>query len=354
MEIFITIVETLAVLGVVVVVHEFGHFATAKAFGIKVNEFGFGFPPKLLGFRKGETTYTLNLFPIGGFVKLEGENDSSQPRSLASKGTGTRFIVLGAGVFMNMVLAIVLLGGFYMFTKPEDVEEQRVGAVAARSPAELAGVLPGDIILEFNGDPVTTFEELRDHIFSNQGIEIEMLIQREDTRQRVRMVPRVELPPDEGPTGIRRKLPGVQPVWYARPPWEAVGLGFKNTWFYLKTVKERVTGWVVGEDEIPFRSPIGIAHGTGELAREFGLIFLIPLAAILSIGLAIANILPIPALDGGRIVFVVLEWVRRGKRIPPEKEGIIHLVGFAVILAAIMALGYNDIISILEGKSSLR
>ena len=165
MEILITILEFLGVLAVVVMVHEFGHFATAKAFGIRVNEFGFGFPPRLLGLRRGETVYTLNLLPLGGFVKLEGENDPTDPRSLASKGVGTRFLVLVAGSFMNVVLAVVLLSGLFMFT----VGEIRVADVSPGSPADLARFLPGDTIIDVNGNRVESFEELVNEVAPQPG-----------------------------------------------------------------------------------------------------------------------------------------------------------------------------------------
>ena len=351
MEVLITIIEFLAILGVVVVVHEFGHFATAKAFGIKVNEFGFGFPPRLLGFRKGETTYTLNLIPIGGFVKLEGENDPTQPRSFASKGVATRFIVLVAGVFMNVVLAVVLFSGFFMFTVTENEgptgvtlqtsEELRIREVSPGSPADLAGVIPGDVILAVDGDTVNNFDDLVNNIDANRGTEIEWLLKRGDVEQPVRLVPRVD-----PPQGIRLDR-------YASHPWDAAARSIKLTLSVPKLLKEAIVNWVADDGETPFAGPVGIAQGTGEWAREFGLIALVPLAALLSVSLAILNILPIPALDGGRIVFVILEWIRRGKRIPPEKEGIVHVIGFACMMAFLVAITYNDIIRLVEGNSVL-
>ena len=352
MEVLITIIEFLAVLGVVVVVHEFGHFATAKAFGIRVNEFGFGFPPKVLTlFRKGETDYTINLIPLGGFVKLEGENDPTSARSLASKGVGTRFIVLVSGVVMNVVLAVVLLSGLFMFT----VQDLRIESVSPGSPAEQAGLLPGDVILEANGRQVDTYGDLSEEINPNRGSGMEWLIRRDTEEHRISIVPRLEPPPGEGATGISISTVGYQRARPTRPPWEAIAQGIKITWAVPGLLKEEITNWVAGDGETPFAGPIGIAHGTGEVAREYGLLSLIPLAALFSISLAILNILPIPALDGGRIFFVLLEWVRRGKRIPPEKEGLVHLIGFVVLIVMILGpLTYNDIVRIADGSSLLR
>ena len=350
MDVIVTILLFLAVLTVVVLVHEFGHFATAKAFGIKVNEFGWGMPPRLLRlFRKGDTEYTINLIPIGGFVRLEGENDPTHPRSFANKGVGVRFIVLTAGVFMNMVLAVVLLAGLFMFT----VDELRVGDVSPGSPAELAGVLLDDTILEVNGTKVDEFDELAEQIDSNRGTEIEWLIRRDGVERRVSLVPRVDPPPDQGATGIRVDIVGTQKSHITRPPWEAVGLGLERTWLVLDATKDEVGRWVSLEKAPEVSGPIGIGQLTGEVTREAGLVSLVPLAALLSIVVAIFNILPFPALDGGRVVFVALEWVRRGKRIPPEKEGLIHLAGFAVLIGILVIASYNDIVRIVEGGSLL-
>ena len=351
MGVFITIVQFMGLLAVVVLVHEFGHFATAKAFGVKVHEFGFGFPPRLIGVRKGETVYTVNLLPLGGFVKMEGENDPSQPRSLASKGVGTRFIVLAAGPFMNVVLGIVLLAALFWFT----VNSLRVGEVVPGLPAERGGVLAGDVILEVNGEQVKTFRELDAHIDRNGGRKVGWLIRRDGAERIVHLVPAVDSPPAEGATaGISVQLVGEQKTFPTRPPWEAVALAAERVVFVPVALKDAITDWLVNGGEVPFAGPIGIAQGTGEVVQEYDLIALVPLAALLSISLAIFNILPIPALDGGRLVFVILEWVRRGKRVPPEKEGFVHAVGFMLLIGMLVALSYNDIVRLVEGNSILR
>ncbi len=350
MEILVTIIQFLAVLALVVVVHEWGHFAAAKAMGIQVNEFAIGFPPRLLGFRKGETLYSLNLLPLGGFVKLEGENDPSKPRSLASKGVGTRFLVLVAGPFMNAVLAVVLLTGLFMFT----VDELSVRGVSPDSPAEMAGVLPGDTLLKVNNERVRNFHALADRINAHRGEEIEWLIRRDGAEMRLLLVPRANPPEGQGATGITVQIGGRQQASPVRPPWEALWMGLKRTGLVLEAMKDEVSGVVSGGKTPEVAGPIGIAQLTGEVARDAGLISLVPLAALFSISLAVFNILPFPALDGGRLAFVILEWVRRGKKIPPEKEGLVHLVGFVVLIAIIITISYNDITRIVDGNSLLR
>lgn len=350
MEILVTIIQFLAVLALVVVVHEWGHFAAAKAMGIQVNEFAIGFPPRLLGFRKGETLYSLNLLPLGGFVKLEGENDPSKPRSLASKGVGTRFLVLVAGPFMNAVLAVVLLTGLFMFT----VDELSVRGVSPDSPAEMAGVLPGDTLLRVNHERVRNFHALADRINAHRGEEIEWLIRRDGAEMRLLLVPRANPPEGQGATGITVQIGGRQQASPVRPPWEALWMGLKRTGLVLEAMKDEVSGVVSGGKTPEVAGPIGIAQLTGEVARDAGLISLVPLAALFSISLAVFNILPFPALDGGRLAFVILEWVRRGKKIPPEKEGLVHLVGFVVLIAIIITISYNDITRIVDGNSLLR
>ena len=350
MDVFITTVQFLAVLALVVIVHELGHFATAKAMGIQVNEFAFGFPPRLFGFQKGETVYSVNLLPLGGFVKLEGENDPSMPRSLASKGVGTRFLVLVAGPFMNAVLAIVLLTGLFMFT----LDELRINAVSVDSPASDAGILEGDVILEVDGKKVKDFDTLAQLVNAGKGREIEWLIRRSGLETPVRLVPRVDPPEGEGATGITVELGASHKATPVRPPWEALWMGLKRTGLVLEAMKDELGNWVSEGKTPDVAGPIGIAQVTGEVARDAGLVSLVPLAALFSISLAVFNILPIPALDGGRIAFVVLEWVRRGKRVPPEKEGLVHLVGFVVLIALIITISYNDVVRIVDGNSLLR
>ena len=353
MDIVITLIQFLGVLVVVVLVHEFGHFASAKAFGIRVNEFGFGFPPRLLGIRKGETVYTVNLIPLGGFVKLEGEQSgvSNDPRSFAFQPPGVRLVVLVAGVVMNVVLGIVLLSVFFMFA----VSEFRVGQVEPGSPAEAAGLIDGDRIVEMNGEPLQDFQDFSERINANKGQRIEWTVLRDGKKMAVRLTPRENPPEGQGPAGISRvSVIGSQRLEFTRDPLDAVGLGFQRTVQFPGAVKDAIVDWASDDGPVPFAGPVGIAQGTGEVAREFGLFYLIPLAAGLSLALAISNILPIPPLDGGHILFVIIEWARKGKKIPPEKQGLVHMAGLALLIGMVVAVSYNDLQRLIDGASILQ
>lgn len=353
MDILITLVQFLGVLVVVVLVHEFGHFASAKAFGIRVNEFGFGFPPRLLGIRKGETVYTVNLIPLGGFVKLEGEQTGSSrdPRSFAFKPPGVRLVVLVAGVVMNVVLGIVLLAVFFMFA----VSEFRVGQVEPGSPAEAAGIIEGDRIVALNGEHIYDFQDFADRININKGQRIEWTVSRGGETMAVRLTPREDPPEGEGPTGISRvSVIGSQRLELARNPGDAIVLAFQRTVEFPGAVKDAIVDWASNDGPVPFAGPVGIAQGTGEVARELGLFYLVPLAAGLSLALAISNILPIPPLDGGHILFVIIEWARKGKKIPPEKQGLVHMAGLALLIGMVVAVSYSDLQRLIDGSSILQ
>jgi regulator of sigma E protease len=350
----LTILSFIAVLAVLVLVHELGHFVTAKAFGIRVLELGFGYPPRLLGFRFGETLYSLNLLPLGGFVKLAGEEDPREPRSLAGKSTGVRFVVLVSGSLMNALLPILLYSIVFMLPRQELVGQVVVREVAPGSPAQRAGILPGDVILKADGRPVENSGHLVYLTMLNLGAETHWVIRRgEDTRV-VSLVPRWRPPQGEGAVGVRIETVDFRLVTRSHPFWEAVPLSARKVVEVMVLAKNEVTRWIIGSARPQVAGPVGIAQMTGEVAQRGGLLPLLEFTALLSINLAIINILPIPMLDGGRLLFVAIEWVRRGKRIPPEKEGFVHLVGFMVLITLVVVISYFDIMRILKGESLLK
>ena len=335
-------------------IHELGHFLAAKWRGVTVQEFGMGIPPRIFAFRRGETEYSINALPIGGFCKLLGEEDPSEPGSLASKSVSTRILVLSAGSLMMFIFPVVLFSFINMI--PHDVivdyKDVGVGAIVEEAPAHLAGVEVGDQLLSMNGMPVSTMEDVRGITDDNLGVPITMVVLRDDQEIELSMVPREEWPENQGPLGIT--MIGVTPIKEKtefNPPWEAIGMGFKDTWGMVTALKDGITLAIRGEADFGVTGVIGMGQVTTELARDGGILVLLGWTAFLSLNLGIINLLPIPALDGSRIAFIVLEVIRRGKRVSPKTEGMIHLVGFIMLVGMIFIIGYYDILRIAAGES---
>ncbi len=347
----ITVVSFLGVLAVIIIAHELGHFTTAKAFGVRVDEFGIGFPPRLLSIKRGETRYSLNAIPLGGFIKMAGEEDSKVPRSLAGKSKGARLLVLGAGSLMNAILPILLFSIAFMV--PHDVVTGQivVEEVAAHSPAAAAGIEAGDTVLSVNENPIHNISDLHRYIQLNLGKEIPIVIGHSDSITReVQLIPRWKPPEGQGAIGIRVSMSNLITTSQYEPFWKAIPLGVKSSIETFVLFKNGILSLFIGTIPLQLAGPVGIAQISGEAAKA-GISPLLEFAAFLSINLAIINIFPLPALDGGRIAFILLEWVRRGKRIAPKTEGLVHLIGFAMLMAVMLAITYQDIIRIVTGES---
>jgi regulator of sigma E protease len=366
----------LGVLTTLILVHELGHFLTAKAYGVKVLEFGLGFPPRLFSIRKGETVYSLNVIPLGGFVRLLGEQDPTDPRSLASRGIIPRIIILSAGVFMNVLLPLVIFT--IMLVIPYKVVEGRVQIieVAPNSPASQSGLRGGDFVDRVDGAAIKNISQLAKRIHLNLGEDIRWDITREKYRMTgnvgsggdpgltprmapietnaitTYLKPRWKPPEGEGNVGVVISTTSPRLVTQSEPIWEAIPHAARKVLETLKLFRNEIVGLIIGSQKAQFAGPVGIAQVSGEVARA-GLAPLLELTALLSLNLAIINILPIPALDGGRLIFVFLEWVRRGKRIRPEREGLVHLVGFVVLVSIIIVITYFDVLRIVRGESLL-
>jgi len=347
----ITIIIGLVVLSVILLSHELGHFITAKATGVRVEEFGLGFPPRLASFKRGETRYSLNAIPFGGFNKLTGEEDPKDPRSLAGKKRGVRLLILSAGSLMNILLALILFSISYMIPYEVIIGQIMVEEVAPNSPAAMASIEAEDIILRVNDQLTRNNTELHQHIAANLGEEINLLIQHPDsTQESVQLIPREEPPEGEGAIGISIKTINASTIIERHPLWKVVPLGAARL---VETVGLWVNGLVsmfTGEVSGSFIGPVGLVQLSGE-AAQFGIIALLEIAALISLILGIMNLLPLPAIDGGRITLLFLEWVRRGKRISAKREGLIHTIGFALLMVAFIALTYQDIIRIIHGEN---
>jgi len=436
-SVFIAVGSLVPLLLILVVIHEFGHYATARAMGVKVLEFGVGFPPRAFGVYTGNTPvlidsttryvglsgpqdlgrgrkvkvsssedaqgnlvarvielsrklakgeeaseerpgeedllkhegkirslgdgslvladmlYSVNWAPIGGFVRLAGEANPNVPRSLAGKGTGTRFLVLIAGPFMNAILPLLIFTVLLMI--PQDVAVGRlvIQEVGEDTAASVAQVQAEDVVLQTNGKDIENRLDFTREINLNGGSNMSILVERDGQELLLHLRPRFDTESARWLVGVFPRLDDVEIVKRSEPIWEAIPNSFVNTWEMLVLVKQALGG-AFGEGSSPeFSGPIGIAQVTGEITREGGWVGWLGVGILLSINLAILNVLPIPMLDGGRIFFVVLEWARRGKKIPAHREGMVHLIGFAVLMGGIVLVSVNDVGRLIDGRSFL-
>ncbi len=348
----------IGVLLVLVIAHELGHFTTAKLAKITVQEFGLGYPPKLFGKKFKGTEYTLNLLPLGGFVRLLGEEDPSETGSFASKGILPRIIVLAAGSGMNALLPVVLLTVSLLIPRETVAGPVFVRDVAPDSPAMAAGFQPGDVIERINDRTIESQRDVTYNVQLNTGNDMAVTLLRGGQTLVQHVTPRWAPPKGQGATGIVIGMdPGqTQHKTAAMGLPDALGTAVRTSFDMLTLFKNGIYSMFVPHetDSGPaVTGPIGIAQATGEVAKT-GIQPLLEWMAFLSMNLAIMNILPIPMLDGGRIVFVLIEWVRRGRRISPEREGFVHAVGFAVLMGLVIIVSFFDVQRLVTGGNIIR
>jgi regulator of sigma E protease len=252
---------------------------------------------------------------------------------------------------MNLLLALVLFSTSYLVPREVLIGEVLIEEVTPNSPAATAGIEAGDIVLSVNEQPVRNNGELHQYIMDNLGKETLLLIKHPDsTQESFQVIPRWEPPEGEGAIGIVIKTINATTVTRRYPLWQVIPLGATEL---VETVIMWVKGLVsmfAGEAPASIVGPVGIAQLTGEVAR-FGMIPLLKVAALISLILGIMNLFPLPAIDGGRITFLFLEWVRRGKRLSPKIEGMVHFIGLALFLLFFIAITYQDIIRLISGES---
>jgi len=331
----VTILSFVLVFGLLTMFHEVGHFIVAKLTGIRVEEFGIGFGTRLFSRKRGETLYTLRLLPLGGFVKMSGEESPvpDDARAFNNKSVLTRFAVIAAGPFMNFVLAALLFGLiFFLLGVPE--KAPIAGGIIAASPAEGAGLQIGDRVLSINGEEVETWEEMAAFIQGSGGQEIQLAIARKNEILSVTLVPE----PDPQ-TGVI--LIGVERIIHRHRPFLSLYYGFLQTVGAAIFILTMLAGMITGRVAPELSGPLGIIQVVGEAART-GFLDLLSLAAILSINIALFNLFPIPMLDGGQLLFLAVEGIR-GKPLKPEQEGFFRFLGILLLLTLLIAVTYSDI-----------
>lgn len=331
----LTILVALIIFGVLIFVHEFGHFVMAKLFKVKVHEFSLGMGPAIFKRKKGETDYSVRLLPIGGFVKLEGEDFASDDeRSFNNCHPVKRIIILIAGAFMNVLIGFLLF--ILIFSLSKEINVPEVSKIIEGSPAYEAGLEVGDRISAINGKKIHIQSDVTFELFLSGGNETQVTALRGGEELTYKIVPVKE----DGRYIIGFYTKTVKPnfgiVFYN---------AFYNTFFTVKLVYTSLKMLIMGTVSITeMAGPVGIVGEIGQAAKV-GFLYVIDFAALIAVNLGVMNLLPLPALDGGRVVFVLLEIVRR-KPLKENVEGYIHLVGLILLFLLMIIITFSDILKL--------
>ena len=351
----LTTLAIVFVFGSMVMIHELGHYTVAKWFGIKVIEFSFGFGPKLVGYQGKETLYALRLIPLGGFVKLHGMDaevdakdqaviaSTHDPRSFMNKPVWQRMAVIVAGSIMNFVLAIVLfISVFAYLGVPSPGNTNMIGSLISGKPAASAGILPGDKILAVNNELTPNWTRLTEVIWSKPDQVLSLTVERDAGKhQTVSVKTEKDAQTGHGLIGIAPEI-----VYTHASILQSTRYGLERTLDFTKTIVVLLVQMITGKIPADVGGPVMIAQAIGEGAQQ-GFASLLGLTGVLSIQLGLINLFPIPALDGSRLIFLLIEGVR-GKPLKPEKENMIHLVGFVLLMALMIAVTYKDILRLFD------
>lgn len=326
-----TIVYAIIIFCLLIFVHEFGHFIVAKAVGIRVNEFALGMGPLLFHFTKGETEYSLRALPIGGYCKMEGEDEESEDvAAFNNKPFWAKALVVAAGSVMNLLLAVIILAMifFAVGTPTNSIKD-----VAPDNPAYIAGLKSGDEIISIDGKAIEEWQDITEAITSSKRDTIAITVDRDG--QQLSFESGVAIAEDG------RRVIGITPA-YAKNPVKAVALGAQSTVEMGVKMVEVIGQLFTGEVSTKsLTGPVGIVYIVGDTAK-MGITYLAQLTALISLNLAIVNLLPFPALDGGRLLFMVIR-LFTGKAISDETEGKIHFVGILLLFGLMIYITFQDV-----------
>lgn len=329
-----TLIASVIVFGVLILVHELGHYFAARLTGIRVLELAIGFGPRLIGWSKKGIDYSLRAIPLGGFCRMLGENpeEANEPNSFPSKPLWSRALVLLSGAGMNLVLAIVVFFIIFFFIiGVPSMDTAHVGYIIEDSPAEEAGLQAGDLITVIDGAAVQKWEDVLRLISAKPDEEVRLVIERDGIIKEFSVVTEAAGEDGRGMIGIGPRIERFRFV-------PAMLTSFDRFAFILASIYQVVTG----QAPLDIAGPVGIVFVIGEVAQT-GVVNLLMLTALISISLGIMNLLPIPALDGGRLFFLLIEAIR-GRRIDPEKEGFVHFLGFALLILLVLFVTYQDLL----------
>jgi regulator of sigma E protease len=335
-------------LSILVLVHEFGHFFAAKKTGVKVEEFGLGLPPRIVGKKIGETIYSLNWLPIGGFCRLYGEDgDGKGKDAFNHKNPWQKLLIVLGGVLMNLVLAVVIFSLVYgIMGIPKETNNVKIIGISPNSPAEQVGLKENDQVVKVEDKTIAKPEELTNEVAKYKGKKVNLTVKQQDGTEKVLTVDVRENPPSgEGSMGI-----AISNTQMVKIPWykfyEGIGAGFKEAYFWGQIITDGVFkmigGLFMGQVPKDVSGPVGMYEATSAIKQSQGLLAVVHFFGVVSVNLAVVNILPFPALDGGRILFVLYEMITR-KRANQKVEMMVNNVGMLVLLTLILLITAGDI-----------
>jgi len=350
----LAIIIAILMFGVIVLIHEFGHFIVAVKAGILVEEFAIGMGPKLFGVQKGDTLYSLRLFPIGGFCKMLGEDEANDDtRAFNNKSVWARIAVISAGVFMNFVLALIIFVGI---SAVNGMVEPVINEVIPGSPAETAQLRKGDRIVRINGRKINIYDDLSYELSSVKDMEVRLTVKRDGAFLDKTVVPVYIQEENRYILGFypQRKAPltaGESTGEYTKASLtDTISDGYYTMLFLIRVNLEGIVQlFTFKADMSDVSGPIGIVTAIGEtydasmkLGVSYTVKTVLTFVAMLSASIGLFNLLPLPALDGGRLIFLFVEAVRR-KPVPPDKEGMVHFIGLVMLMILAVFVAFSDI-----------